>query len=142
MKCSINTSMFRSMTNSMLKLLYLSRGTMSLNRMIVPDILLTLHPEVTGLRADPRLNTVDIVPDSPHLVEAEGVVRGGQVPGTLPRFLPVPNVPELAAPGDHKLGVGVAHPGVPAMDQGVGDGVGPQLVEVDHPHPVILLSRY
>ena len=50
------------------------------------------------------------------------------------------NVPELATPTDQELRVLVIDPGVPAPDQGVGHGEAPQLVEVDHPGPVVRLS--
>ena len=49
----------------------------------------------------------------------------------------MPDVPELAAPADDELRVLVVDPGVPVPHQGVGDGVAPQLVEVDHPQPVV-----
>ena len=41
---------------------------------------------------------------------------------------------------DQELRVLVIDPGVPAPDQGVGHGEAPQLVEVDHPDPVVRLS--
>ena len=48
-------------------------------------------------------------------------------------------MPECPAPGDQELRVVVTDPGVSAPDQGVGDGEAPQLVEVDHPDPVVPL---
>ena len=50
------------------------------------------------------------------------------------------DVPVLAAPADDELRVLVVDPGVPVPHQGVGDGVAPQLVEVDHPEAVVGLS--
>ena len=50
------------------------------------------------------------------------------------------NVPELSTPRYQQLGVIVIDPGESAPDQGVGDGVGAQLVEVDHPETMVLLS--
>ena len=68
------------------------------------------------------------------------VVGTGDIPCTLASLVSVTNVPECAAPGDQELGVTVTNPGVSPPDQGVGDGVAPQLVEVDHPHTVVPLS--
>ena len=133
--CVLMSSMLSSMTNSMLEILYLP--SRSLARKAVHLSVLTFYPEVAGASTDPFLDAVDIVTDCLDTIKAEAVVRGGDVAGTLPRLLPMPNMPKLATPGDHKLRVGVAHPGVSAMDKGVGDGVRAQLVEVDHPHSMV-----
>ena len=132
------SSMLISMTNSMFKLLNLSPRSLTWKTTALS--LLANYPEVAGDSTDPLPDAVDIVTDSINILKAEAVVMGGDVPGTLASFLNVPNVPKLPTPRDHKLRVGVAHPGVSAMDQGVGDCVGPQLVEVDHPQPVVLIS--
>jgi hypothetical protein len=89
------------------------------------------------------LDVVNIVTYSLDSLKAQGVVWGGDVPGTLPRLLPVPNMPKLSTPSDHKLRVVVAHPGVSAKNQSVGDGVGSKLVEVNHPHieKTLILSQ-
>ena len=50
------------------------------------------------------------------------------------------NVPEVSTPGDQELRVIVIDPGVSAPDQSVGDGVGPKLVEVDHPQSMVGLG--
>ena len=64
-------------------------------------------------------------PVGPGHVKAPGIVRGGEVAGTLASLAPVPDVPEVSAPGDQELGVGVTDPGGPAPDQGVGHCVAP-----------------
>ena len=67
------------------------------------------------------------------------VVWRGHVASALPGLVPVADVPELAAPADEELGVGVVYPGGAAPHQGVGHGVAAQLVEVDHPDAVVAL---
>ena len=74
-------------------------------------------------------------------LEAECVVWSGDVAIALPRLSPVSDVPELAAPADDELRVLVVDPGVPVPHHGVGDGVAPQLVEVDHPQAMVGLGR-
>ena len=51
----------------------------------------------------------------------------------------MPDMPELATPAYNELRVLVIDPGVPVPHQGVGDGVAPQLVEVNHPEAVVWL---
>ena len=72
-------------------------------------------------------------------MEADLVVRTGDVAITLASLPPVSNVPELATPTDQELGIIVIDPGVPVPHQGVGQGVAPELVEVDHPEAVVWL---
>ena len=48
-------------------------------------------------------------------------------------------MPELATPADDELRVLVVDPGVLVPHHGVGDGVAPRLVEVDHPEDVVRL---
>ena len=72
-------------------------------------------------------------------MEADGVVWTGDVSIALTRLAAVSNVPELAAPADQELRVLVIDPGVPVPHQGVGQGVRPELVEVDHPEAVVRL---
>ena len=122
--CILLSTMLSSMTNSMI-------------RKTVHLIMVADNPEITRDSTNPLLDAVDIVTDCIDTLKAERVVRGGDVPGTLSRLLLVPNMPKLSAPSDHKLRVSVAHPGVSAMNQSVGDGVGSKLVEVDHPHSMV-----
>ena len=79
-------------------------------------------------------------PDVLDWLEAELVVRRGDIASALARLPAVSDVPELAAPADDELRVLVVDPGVPVPHHGVGDGVAPQLVEVDHPQSVVRLS--
>ena len=58
----------------------------------------------------------------------------------LTGLVPVTNVPEVPTPGDQELRIIVIDPGVSASHQGVGDGVCPELVEVDHPQSVVSLG--
>ena len=78
-------------------------------------------------------------PEVGRSVEAVHVVRRGHVAGALSGLVPVADVPELAAPADEELGVGVVDPGGAAPHQRVGHGVAAQLVEVDHPDAVVAL---
>ena len=118
------------------------------------EVIQTLDPEVAGLRAHPLVDAVDVVsahisavcwtgnnrsPEVGRGVEAVHVVRRGHVAGALPGLVPVADVPELAAPADEELGVGVVDPGGAAPHQRVGHGVAAQLVEVDHPDAVVAL---
>ena len=50
------------------------------------------------------------------------------------------NVPELTTPADDELRVQVIDPGVPVPDDSVGDGVAPELVEVNHPDSMARVS--
>ena len=78
-------------------------------------------------------------PEVHRWLEAERVVRSGDIAIALTGLTPVSNMPELPAPADDELRVLVVDPGVPVPHQGVGDRVAPQLVEVDHPQPVVRL---
>jgi hypothetical protein len=135
MLCLLLSTMLSSMANSMIKVLNLPLWSLTSKTvhliMVVADNL-----EIARDSTNPLFDAVNIVTDCLDTLKAEGVVGGGDVPGTLPRLLPVSNMPELSAPSDHKLRVSVAHPGVSAMNQSVGDGVWSKLVEVDHPHPM------
>ena len=128
-------TMKSSMTNSMIKILDLPPW--SLTRKTVHLIMVADNHEIAGDSTYPLLDAVDIVTDFLDTLKAERVVGGGDVPGTLSRLLPVPNMPKFSTLSDHKLRVSVARPGVSAMNQSVGDGVGSKLVEVDHPHPMV-----
>ena len=129
--CLVVSCLMIFMTNSMLKWPYLSPRSLTWK---------TEYSEVAGDCTDPLTDTVNIVTDSLDTIKAEAVIRRGDVAGTLPRLLSVSNVPKLATPCDDKLRVGVAHPGVPPVHQGVGDCVRPQLVEMDHPDTMVLIS--
>ena len=78
-------------------------------------------------------------PEVLRWLEAKFVVWTGDVTIALSCLPTVSNVPELATPADDELRVLVVDPGVPVPHQGVGDRVAPQLVEVDHPQPVVRL---
>ena len=100
--------MLSSMANTMIQILNLP--PLSLTRKTVHLIMLADNPEIARDSTNPLLDAVDIVTDCLDTLKAEGVVRGGDVPGTLPRLLSVPNMPKLSTPSDHKLRVGFAHP--------------------------------
>ena len=73
-------------------------------------------------------------------MEALAVIWSRDVSIALSSLSTMPDMPELATPADDELRVLVVDPGVPVPHHGVGDGVAPQLVEVDHPQSVVRLS--
>eukprot|EP00091_Calanus_sinicus_P009541 TRINITY_DN22294_c0_g1_i1.p1 TRINITY_DN22294_c0_g1~~TRINITY_DN22294_c0_g1_i1.p1 ORF type:complete len:108 (-),score=15.25 TRINITY_DN22294_c0_g1_i1:19-342(-) len=77
------STMLSSMANSMIKILSLAPGSLTRNTIYL--IMVADNPKITRNSTNPLLDAVDIVTDSLDTLKAEGVVRGGDVPGTLPR---------------------------------------------------------